>query len=239
MKLNYIIGLFVLSIVLSCSKGDSKPAPGQDPDPEPDSILDPLAATLVFPANNTECNEGTVQDDTQSSVTFQWVASQNTDTYEVNLRNLDANTSTKTNASTNEAVITLLRGVPYEWFVVSKATGTIITATSATWKFYNQGPGVENYAPFPADAVNPLRGTSVANTGTIVLEWMGSDVDDDIVDYEIRFGTDAVPATSLGTTTSTTIEATIVSGQVYYWRVITNDSQGNTSQSGIFDFRVN
>lgn len=236
MKLRYIIGLFAMSMVLSCSKGDSSPAPVV---PDPDPIPDPMAATLVFPDNNTECNEGTVIDETQSSVTFQWNASQNTDTYEVNLRNLDDNTSSKTNASTNEAVITLLRGIPYEWFVISKATGTTVTATSATWKFYNQGPGVENYAPFPAEVVNPLRGSSVASTGTIALEWSGSDVDDDIVDYEILFGTDAVPATSLGTTANTTIDANIVSGQIYYWRVITNDSQGNTSQSEIFDFRVN
>jgi hypothetical protein len=234
MKIKYLIGLFVFGSMLSCSKSDPSPAP----DPGPDPVPDPVAATLVFPDNNTECNEGVVLNDTQSSVAFQWNASANTDSYEVTIRNLDTNTSATTNTTTNEAVITLLRGVPYEWFVVSKASGTTVTATSDKWKFYNQGPGVENYAPFPAEVVSPLRGSSIASSGTIALEWAGSDVDNDITEYEILFGTDAMPSTSLGTTSDTTLDATIVSGEIYYWRVITMDSQGNTSQSEIFDFRV-
>ncbi len=235
MKIKYLIGLLVFGSIVSCSKSDPSPTPIPDPDPIPD----PVAATLVFPDNNTECNEGTVLNDTQSSVTFQWNASANTDSYVVTLRNLDTNTSATTNATTNAADITLLRGVPYEWYVTSKANGTTVTAASDKWKFYNQGPGVENYAPFPAEVVSPLRGSSVASSGTIALEWTGSDVDNDIAGYEILFGTDVIPTTSLGTTSDTTLDATIVSGEIYYWRVITTDDQGNTSQSEIFDFRVN
>jgi hypothetical protein len=220
-------------MLASCGKSDSG---GNTPEPEP--VPKPSAATLVFPDDKTECNEGVIKNETQSDVTFQWNASQNTDTYEVNVRNLETNATSKTSASDNEAVITLLRGFPYEWYVVSKASGTSETATSAKWKFYNQGPGVENYAPFPAEVVNPLRGSSVSDSGTIALEWQGSDVDDDIVEYEVFFGTDETPSSSLGTTSSTTMDADIVSGQVYYWVVITKDSKGNTSKSEIFDFRV-
>lgn len=231
MKLeNKLLFICILTLI-SCGGGDD--GGGGTPPIDP-----PQAASLIFPDNNTECNEGTVVSMTNSVVTFRWTASQNTDSYEVNLRNLDANTTTKSTANTNEADINILRGTPYEWFVISKVQGTSETASSPAFKFYNAGPGVENYAPFPAEAVNPTRGATVQNSGNLALRWTGSDVDNDIVAYEVLFGTDTVPATSLGTTAETTIEVTIASGEIYYWRVISRDSQDNTSQSEIFEFSV-
>ncbi len=221
-------------LLLSCGGGDDSGGPNPQPEPVPS----PLAATLVFPDDNKECTEGVVLNDTQSRVTFEWNTSQNTDSYEVNLKNLNTNNTSKTSANTNSVDITLERGTPYEWFVVSKANGTNETATSSTWKFYNQGPGVENYAPFPAEAVNPSRGETVSNSGTITLEWSGSDVDNDITEFDIFFGTESDPTTLLETTANTSLEVTIASGQVYYWRVVSRDGQGNTSQSEIFEFKV-
>jgi hypothetical protein len=233
MKLNFGIFMLAVFFISACGGGDSSP----DPVPDPDPVPSPLAATLVFPDNNAECNEGVVLNGTQSKVTFEWNASQNTDSYEVNLRNLNSNSSSKSNSNTNSAEITLERGVPYEWFVISKANGTNATATSSIWKFYNQGPGIENYAPFPAEAVNPGRGAAIDNSGTVQLEWTGSDVDNDIIEYEVLFGTDSEPSDLLGTTPDSFIDATIATG-VYYWRVISRDSQGNSSQSEIFEFSV-
>ena len=197
-----------------------------------------MAASLIFPDNNTECNEGTVINENQSSVTFRWSNAQNTDSYDLTLRNLNTNATSVTSANTNQADITIQRGTPYEWFVTSKSNSTSTTANSATWRFYNQGPGIENYAPFPATAVNPARGAALSNGGTVTLEWAGSDVDNDITDYEVLFGTDPEPVNSLGTTTDTTLDADTTSGQVYYWQVITNDSAGNSSESEIFEFQV-
>lgn len=234
MKLKYGIFVFVILLIAACGGGDDN---NPNPDPDPDPVASPSAATLVFPDNNEECNEGVVINDTQSTVTFEWTASQNTDSYEVNLRNLNSNTNSTTNSNTNSAGITLERGVPYEWFVVSKANGTNATATSSTWKFYNQGPGVENYAPFPAEAIYPARGAAIANSATVQLEWSGSDVDNDISEYDVFFGTETDPTNLLGTTADTIIEATITTG-VYYWRVISKDSQGNSSESEIFEFSV-
>ena len=234
MKNNYSALIGFALLLVSCGGGDP-PAPEPPP---PVVVTPPSAATLVFPDNNTECNEGTVVNENQSTVLFQWNASQNTDTYELNIRNLDNNNIARTNANTNEALITLLRGTPYEWFVVSRANGTNETATSASWKFYNQGPGVENYAPFPAEAVNPARGSTVGATGTIALEWTGSDVDNDLEEFDIYIDTNASPTTLLGTTGESTLDASITANTIYYWRVVSRDSQGNTSQSEIFEFRV-
>lgn len=235
--LQKIVFLSSLVILTSCGGGGGNSG-GNDDGPEP--VPDPKAATLTFPNNNETCNEGSVDsnDPTKSNVTFQWNASQDTDSYEVNLKNLSNNSTTKTNANTNEITITILRGTPYEWFVVSKASGTNKTASSSTWKFYNQGVGVENYAPFPAEVISPKRGETIASTTTVSLKWNGSDVDDDISDYEIFIGTDENSSSSIGTTSNTTMDASVSSGSTYYWKVVTKDSQDNTSDSEIFEFKV-
>lgn len=224
-------------ILMSCGGGDS----GNDTPvvPPPPPVPSPLQATLVFPENNKECTEGVVENDTQSTVNFQWNNSENTDSYEVNLKNLNTNNSVRISSNSNTALITLSRGVPYEWFVISKATGTNQTAQSDVWKFYNQGPGIENYAPFPAKAVFPKRGANLASTNTVTLQWNGSDIDDDIVSYTILFDTVATPVIELGSVTDNFIDAAVSSGVTYYWQVITIDSQGNSSNSEIFSFRIN
>lgn len=227
----------IFSILISCGGNSST----DDATEAPMATPEPSAATLIFPANNTECNEGEVltNDATKSAVIFRWDSSENTDSYEVNLRNLNSNFSTRTNAATNEASITLDRGTPYEWFVVSKANGTITTASSATAKFFNQGPGIENFAPFPADVLNPKQGLKIPFNTTVNLQWSGSDIDNDIEDYIIIFDSLQTPTTEIGTTTNTNFDATISAAGIYYWRVITRDSQNNSSQSEIFQFAVN
>jgi len=226
---------WVLAFNASCGgSGDG----GDDPDPEPIPVAVPSSATLVFPEDNSECNEGEIISDTQSRVLFQWNASQNTDSYQVNLTNLNTNSTALTNSTTNQAEITLLRGVPYEWFVVSRANGTNETASSPVWRFYNAGPGITNYAPFPAEAVSPGRGATISATSTVVLEWTGSDIDNDIVSYNLYFGTADPPALLESAVTDTTFEVSVASGQTYYWQVETEDSAGNQTLSEGFNFRV-
>lgn len=241
MKLNTTI-LTILGLVLfSCGGGDSSGG-SDDPGPTDDDVAmipPPGAATLLFPEDNTECNTGEVISDTQSDVRFEWNASQNTDSYQVSVTNLNSNNTSTVNSPTNEAVVRIERGTPYQWFVTSFAAGTNETAVSATWRFYNEGQGIENYAPFPAEVVFPTRGSAVDSASSILLEWSASDIDDDIASYEVVFGTDAANLESRGETTSTTIEVSITSGTVYYWQVITVDSAENSSLSEVFEFRVN
>jgi len=227
----------ILAAVLTIGTLTSCPGGKDNPD-DIDMSGAPSAATLVFPDNNLECNEGTVVNDSQSKVTFQWQASANTSSYELSLKNLDTNSSTTTNANTNEASITIERNTPYEWFVISKSDGTQATAKSDTWRFYNAGNGTINYAPFPASVVSPTRGQTVNASGAINLEWQGNDVDNDLAEFEVLFGTNNDPTTSLGTTSQSSMSASISSGQTYYWRVISKDEVGNTSQSEVFDFKV-
>lgn len=227
----YIIFSFVVLLTAACGGGG-----GDNPPPQ----LPPSAATLVFPGDNTECNEGTVLSDTQSTVTFQWNASDNTDTYTLHIRNLITSQTQTVNTGSIQSDVTILRGTPYEWWVVSSNNGTSQTAQSTAWRFYNAGLAVENYAPFPAEAVSPKTGTAVnAVAGEVTLIWTGEDIDGDIADYDIYFGMDNPPATLAGNTANTAMNVAGTSGTIYYWIVVTRDAEGNTSTSEIFEFRVN
>lgn len=220
-------------LLMSCGGGDDSGSI-----PVPMTVEDPKATTLVFPENNTECNEGEIVNENSSRVTFRWNASEDTDSYEVNITNLNSNATFKIASTAAQAEITIERGVPYEWFVISKANGTQVTASSSKFKFYNEGSGVDNYAPFPAEAVSPKRGETIASATSVTLEWTGSDIDDDIAAYEVLFGTNTKPTDAIGNTNDETVNATVSPGQIYYWQIISTDSQNNSSTSEIFEFKV-
>ena len=229
--LKIIAGIVAIATLTSC--------PGGKDNPDDDILIgDPGSVSLVFPDNNSECTEGQSLNTLESTITFEWQQGDNADSYEVHVLNLDTNSSSITNANTNEAAITLSKNTPYQWFVVSRNFNSEEAPSSATWRFYNAGDGVENYAPFPADAVSPARGETINATNSVTLEWSGNDVDNDIQDFEILFGTSNEPSNSIANTSQSSTTANVSSGQTYYWRVITKDEAGNTSQSEIFDFKV-
>ncbi|WP_350287840.1 hypothetical protein [uncultured Croceitalea sp.] len=239
MKLNRypypVIVLFFGVLIWACSSSGGS-------DDAPPTIPVPSAATLVFPENNTECTTGIVDanDTTKSTITFEWNIAQNADSYTVTVTNLNTDSSTFSNANTNSVDITLDRGVPYSWLVTSRANGTIETTDSGLFRFYNEGPGIENYAPFPAEAIAPKRGSNIPNTSSVTLEWASSDVDNDITGHEVFFDTNNNPTSSIGASTENTLTNISVNpGSTYYWKVVTTDSAGNSSDSEVFEFRVN
>ncbi|WP_340199766.1 hypothetical protein [Ascidiimonas sp. W6] len=230
--IKYVVFSLLVITLTSCGGG------GDDPEPE-EPILTPSKATLIFPENNTECNEGTVLSATESTVIFRWFASENTDSYTVTIRNLLEGTTQSINASTNQQALTLKRATPYSWFVISRSNATNETANSDTWKFYNAGAPIDSYAPFPAEIVNPKMGATV-NAGDVLLSWTGEDIDNDIINYDIFLDTSNPPQTKIFTeSTATSIIASTESNTIYYWSVLTRDAKNNTSASEVFEFRTN
>ena len=221
-----------LALLTACGGGDG----GEDPQPQ--QVPPPQAATLIFPENNTTCFEGEVISPSINRATFRWNESEHTDTYELHVRNLNTNTESSQNPSINEATLTLPRGTAFQWFVISRSLSNNQTATSATWRFYNEGPGITNYAPFPAEAVYPQRGAFINVAGSLTLEWAGADADGDISAYEVFFGTAPEADTAAGTTSETTLTVNVSAGQTYYWKVLTRDTAGNSSESEVFEIRV-
>lgn len=227
--------LFLIPLLISTSSCKKKPAPVPDPP------IAPAKAVLISPAQNEACNNGTVISATQSSVQLKWAKSDNTDSYDVVVKNLETGASTTASAGANlQLDIALIRNTPYSWYVVSKSSASNSTAQSDVWKFYNAGPATAFYPPYPADAMSPAMGTNVtAVAGKITLSWTGSDADNDIASYDVYLGTTNSPSLLSNVTASPLTNVTVSAGTTYYWKVVTRDARGNTSDSGIYQFRVN
>ncbi len=221
--------LVAMLVMVSCGGGGDDPAPSVDL---------PTSATLMSPSNNEVCLTGVSVNATQSEVTFSWNASQHTDSYNVVVKNLNSGQATTYSSNTNGTTITLNKGVPFSWHVVSKSNSVSQTAESATWKFYLAGDGTINYAPFPANIVHPKPGSTISGS-TTYLKWEANDVDDDIDSFDIYLD-ETGGTTFIGNSVPDQMEnIAIISGRTYYWKVITKDSQGNSSDSGVFSFKVN
>ncbi len=220
MKKILIISLCVFSMItISCSKTYEFRAP-----------VDPAAANLSKPANNTQCLE-------VDKVKFEWNKSDNTDTYTITIIDLISSATVTQNTSTNTVEITLAKGRPYSWQITSKNKSTSKTAKSEVWKFYLSGAGDSNHAPFPAEIIAPKNEATVS-AGSIELSWKVSDVDvGDTHKFDVKL--DKTNATTvICTDQSATTKTVSLTAGVYYWRVIAKDNNGNHSESGIYKFTV-
>lgn len=224
----YFLAILSITVLAGCG-GDDPPKP-------------PTAATLVFPENNSECTTGESLNATQSRVTFSWNTSDNTDSYQLNVTRLSSSaTQTFTTTATSLAV-TLEKGVAYSYSVLSLSEDVPDEpAQSQTFRFYNAGDGIENYAPFPATIISPASGQTVnASGGSLILSWQGNDIENNIVNYEVYLGTTTNPPFVANTNTATTYTVSgLTPGTVYFWRILTEDSDGNTSESELYQFKTN
>ncbi len=223
----------VLAVVPILSCGGS----GGDDSPDP-VVPAPMVASLLLPANNELCTEGILVSDTHSLINFQWEPSQHTDSYTLYLKNLQTGTESSNSTTATEIELTLERGMPYSWYVVSKTEGSTETASSGTWRLYNAGPPNTNYAPFPPHDPQPKMGATVA-PGQLELNWESLDLDGDTLSHTLYLDTVNPPSTNLGGTQEQSFTVQVDSDTVYYWQVVCKDSAGNVSESGIFEFRTN
>lgn len=227
MKKHLLLCLLCLAII-SCKK--------------PVKVIDPpTKAVLSLPTNNEACTSGTITSATLSSIVFKWNASQNAESYELTIKNLETGVTSTQTTTALELAVPLTRNMPYSWFVTAKSSKIATTAVSEIWKFYNAGEALSSFAPFPADMVTPKMAQRITpSAGKITLDWTGSDVDNDILNYDIYLGTTATPAViKTAQVDSALPDVAVASGTTYYWKVITRDSKGNTSDSGIYIFYTN
>jgi hypothetical protein len=225
-----LVALLIL-LLIACSKKHS-PAP----------VLPPARALLTAPLQNAVCTTGTVISDTNSSILFTWDATDNTDSYDLVLKNLLTSATITQSTTVPQLTVAVTRNTPYSWYIVSKSIKTSTTAQSDTWRFYNSGPGIITYPPYPAEITAPTFGETVtAASGTINLTWTGSSViTGTIVNYDVYFGSTVTPPKLKSAITDSFVSGVLVaSGATYYWKVITRDRAGNTSDSGVYQFTVN
>ncbi|BAO76769.1 predicted protein [Winogradskyella sp. PG-2] len=70
------------------------------------------------------------------------------------------------------------------------------------------------------------------------MQWNGSDVDNDIVNYDIYFGVNNPPSINSSGISADQLTVSVAPNTIYYWNVVTKDAAGNTSESGVYQFRV-
>jgi len=222
-----IILLLFSVLVIGCKKKSS---------PKP-----PEVATLVFPNKNSECTTGRDLNETTSEIEFRWMASDHTESYELRVTNLNTNITQTIIALNISAKLPIAKGEPFSWIVRSRNTKVSETTFSEAWNFYNAGYQT-TYAPFPAEVITPKNGTSIFKdiNNEVTLEWTGSDIENDIDGYELYFSTSTPPETLIASPSldENSEKVSAISNTTYYWKVITKDSEGNSSDSGIFTFKV-
>tara|TARA_R110002051_G_C8683687_1_gene492138 strand:+ start:262 stop:942 length:681 start_codon:yes stop_codon:yes gene_type:complete len=224
--MKYLSLLVIGLVMLGCG--------GKDAPKAPESSL------LVFPLKDSECTTGVSISNATSEVEFQWQTSDYTETYQIRVTNLVTNVSQNLSTTATSIKLPLEKGAPYSWFITSANTNVTETATSEIWRFYNSGFQT-SYAPFPAEIIAPKSGASVLRTANneVELKWSGADVDNDIESYEIYFSVNNPPETLVFSpfANDTDVSITVAENTVYYWSVKTFDSEGNTSDSGVYQFK--
>ena len=236
-----LVYLFLAIFMVSCGGSDEGGGDGgvDPPPPQP-----PGSVTLTAPSNGKVCETGTSISNTKSNVDFSWEASSNTSTYDLQITNLNTSSAiNKTGLTSTNTTVELDKGQPFIWKVISKNTSTTQNGTSSSWKFYLAGPGITNYAPFPADLKTPASGSTVSRSsdGKVTFTWEGSDPDQgDELKYTLyvdKTNVNMSTSSDLTNLTAKTADVSLDAETLYYWRVKTSDGT-NSSFSMVYSFRT-
>ena len=97
-KNKYTIQILSLLLLLGCSKDDLE------------NTGKPGIPSLVYPENNTPCLDTTVVNDNQSSVTFRWSLTRDTNSYRLFVTNLSTDQLQQFSSESPEVTATLNHG---------------------------------------------------------------------------------------------------------------------------------
>ena len=227
--------VFVLIMLVSCSKGSDSP--------EEALPLNPSSPTLIYPNNNEPCLDAVSLNDSQSQIAFNWNQSDNTDNYTLIITNLSTNETQEIPVSFPPYTATLSKAEPFAWKVRANGETGSTPAESDRWKFYLSGDHKQTMRLFQQSYYSTSFSTvSANNDGEITLSWIATDVDSDIATYTLFMDTDdaSTEVTQLAYASGNVqYNIAVETNQTYRWRVVTLDQTGNTSDSGIYGFRVN
>ena len=211
---------------------------------EPVVPINPSAPTLISPANDETCLDGTSINDSQSNVDFRWSSAANALSYELVVTNLLTQSSQTYPATSNQTTLALTKAEPYNWSVKSIGEVGSVPSQSTQWKFYLAGDAVVNFAPFPSELISPQSGANVTPdiNNLIKLQWNASDVDGDLAQFEVYLDKNdatTIIKTIAYQTEEESIEIDVENGSTYYWKIIAIDTNQNQSSSGVYAFRTN
>ena len=225
MKTENLFLIFTVFLVMACEK---------------EVIITPDPPLLIGPINNDSCTSETIISSQKSQVNFRWQAALNADEYELVVRDIQTNLDIQLNTFRIYNPVVLDRGKQYSWWVISKYNADQTFSKSRIWTFYLEGPQKSSHFPFPANLLNPKSNEQISlNDGKYTFRWESIDLDKDIIEYDFYIGIDPVELTLLAERLSlNSIELSLNHNQLYYWKVITRDSEGNVSSSPVEGFKT-
>jgi len=214
--------LFVVTLIFSCKE----------------SIPDPERVTLINPEDNNTCLYSN-SNSNSGDVEFSWTESKHTDNYDLIVENQITNLKNSTATNLTSAKVTLIRGAPYSWYVVSKSESSENIALSETRNFYLEGPSQLTHTPFPAKLISPLNESIINSANIVTFQWEGSDLDGDIENYDLIIentsnGEEIKYEKILGQN----FEVELQKGNIYLWKIITRDKEKNISSSVTSNFEL-
>lgn len=219
-KLLYI--LFVYGFVTGCATEDVA------------ENTAPSVPNLIFPTNNQLC--------TDSTLLMEWSAATDNEGDAVSyvlLVAADAGFTAVFHESTvtqTTKELTFDLNESYYWRVKAIDAQEASSDFTEVHSFYSEGEGTENHVPFSAVLVAPLEESSVAS-GSVKLEWTATDLDQDVLSYDVYIGT-SMGTLQIETTNSTDpfYSMNAQSAITYYWRVDVKDSNGAIAIGQIWEF---
>jgi len=204
-----------------------------------DPIPDPAQTVLLLPENNTSCLYVS-QSSTTASVDFSWQEADFTDAYKLVIRNLTTEEETISTTENTNIRLTLARGTPYQWKVVTTSALSSVETPSRNFSFYLEAQQQRNYLPFPARLLSPESNQLITLTnGAYNFSWQGEDLDNDLSHYTLLMGASADSLSEVATQISVnTYSLDLNVGQIYYWQIISFDLNGNSTKSLVFRFET-
>jgi len=214
--------LFCL-LILSCSKGGSgegEPQPDSSPDGPNSENNPPEVPLLIFPNEDELCIDPELK--------FEWTDSDDPDkdtvTYRLQISTNRSFTEIIENGVVTETNITLTMevGQDYYWRVQAIDSKNSQSEYSKVRAFYVKGDPISNHIPYIPSLISPLIGSKVTSA-SVVLEWQGSDIDNDPLSYDVYFGNSEKPELYQSGVKQNSIEVSVSPNQPYYWKINVKD----------------
>lgn len=201
------------------------------------SIPEPEAAVLLAPDNLDSCTTAFSVNSTQSQVSFRWSTALHTDQYTLVVRNIDTNQEVKESTPVTTLNQVLEKGFAYQWWVVSSSEQSLTEVRSGSWQFYLEGSVSGQHLPFATRLINPSD-DEILSTGSVEFSWEGNDLDGGVLRYSLFLGTSIENLTAVAEKISTNSHVETLDEGVYFWKVTTFDSDGNSASSVTYRLQV-
>ena len=199
----------------------------------------PTVPVLNLPVNNKLCVD--------NIVSFEWDKSTDTNnediTYKIEIaedNQFAQIIETAEGTSTDLQDIELEKNTAYYWRIKATDNEGLSSDYSPVYKFYTAGDAEVNHLPFLPELTAPEI-NSVLSTTTATLKWNATDADaDDILSYEVYFGTANPPNEKISENNITNSEDVILEpAKEYFWKVVVKDNKGGETIGQIWRFKTN